>query len=103
MNVNFQRIFHVPDHIKFVACNKEGIMCGFMNPPIRDFEYCEWIDCVTGSTGEILPYESWDVSVREVKDLCDVSRTNGGMIKKAEAKENAKEYRKRRAERLKNL
>jgi hypothetical protein len=59
---------------RYVAFNCEGVLCGFANAPLRDLVLGQWVDSVTGSTGEMILFEQWDQSCREVADLADMSR-----------------------------
>jgi hypothetical protein len=102
MPVNFQRVYEVPLDYTFVAINGDGVLCGFRNPPVRDFEHLEWIDSTDGSTGEIILYEKWETSCREVSDLPNMNDTIGGYVKRQEGYDNAELIRMKNRERLSN-
>ena len=72
--VNCQCMYEVPDSYTYVAFNREGIMCGFQHAPVRDFVNGQWVDSVTGSTGEMILFGRWDVSSREVSILTDMRK-----------------------------
>lgn len=73
--INFQCVYDVDDaRYPYTAFNHSGELFGFKNPPIRDFERLEWIDCQTGEPGEFIPYLKWDQSLREMKDFIDCHR-----------------------------
>ena len=75
--VNLQCVYEIPDEYSWIARNRDGILCGFRNPPIRDYIAGdgEWIDSTDGSYGEIILFVKWEVSVREVKSLRDCIET----------------------------
>lgn len=85
-------MYEVPPDLLWIAVNRSGNVVGFSRAPIRDPQYQEWIDPVDGSTGEILPYEKWDVSVREIKDLNDWNKSNVGTRNIAKARANTAAY-----------
>lgn len=69
--VNLQCIYKVPVEYPWIARNQNGILNGFLNPPIRDFKTGEWQDSVTGDYGFFIPYDRWDISVRKMEELTD--------------------------------
>jgi hypothetical protein len=96
--VNFQCIYEVPEEYSYVARNQNGSLVGFIHAPVRDASIGEWIDCVDGSSGTIIPYGKWDTSVREVSDLTDISKTFIGRVKSRQAYANAEVLRKKMKE-----
>lgn len=66
--VMYQCLYDIDD-IKhpYTAFNQDGSLCGFQNPPVRNFNLGVWIDSVTGGPGDLLLYERWDQSFRETK------------------------------------
>lgn len=72
--VNCQNMYEIPDGFTYIAFNREGIMCGFQHAPVRDFKNSQWVDSVTGSTGEIIFFSRWDVSSREISILTDMRK-----------------------------
>lgn len=71
--INLQCPYDIPDEYKFIALNKEGVLCGFRNAPIRDYRAGQWIDpSDNNSTGEMLLYDRWDQSCREVALLTNM-------------------------------
>ena len=94
--VNFQCHYEVPDHIKWTCFNLDGMLIGFVNPPVRDFKQGVWQDSVTGGYGEVLPFHKWDVSLRETTDLYDTRRTSPGRVNKQKQRENTEKLRRRR-------
>lgn len=71
-SVNLQCIYEIPDDYMYIALNQDGVVMGFYNAPVRDGKLGMWQDCVTGSYGEIIPYDKWETSVRKVEDMTDV-------------------------------
>jgi len=69
--VNIQGAFHIPVEYVWIARNQNGVMNGFMNPPIRDYKTGEWQDCVTGDYGFFIPFDGWETSLRKVVELSD--------------------------------
>lgn len=66
------RVYDVNENdYPYVASDYEGRLCGFQNPPVRDFSQREWIDSVTGDPGDIIPYKRWDQSMREPSEMMD--------------------------------
>ena len=90
--VNFQHCYDVPEEFSWIAVNRNGSFVAFHNPPVRDFENCEWIDSTDGSHGELIEFAKWDVSVREVKDLQDLRKSSPGVLKKKMSLEFTKNY-----------
>lgn len=91
--VNFQISYELTDEYPYYARNKFGMLMGFANAPIRDFETGEWLDCVTGSNGELILFAKWDTSVRKFDDFQDAVGAAGGVIKVEEQFENAEVHR----------
>jgi hypothetical protein len=78
MKANIQCFFTIPDRFTHIAMNRFGVLNGFYNPPIRDFDRGEWQDSVDGSYGELIVFDGWDHSVRKVSELTDVTNWNPG-------------------------
>lgn len=87
--IQFIALYDISDEYKYIAFNREGILCGFTNAPVRDFENGQWVDSVTGSTGEMILFNKWDESSREVALLTDMHR-HPPQIRKADAKRKQK-------------
>jgi len=85
--VDLHDVYDVPEEYKFIAFNREGILCGFQNAPVRDFENGQWVDSVTGSTGEMILFGKWDQSSREVQLLYDLRKSAPGVKKFLKRKE----------------
>ena len=96
--VNFQHVYDLTDEFPYYAYNSQGILHGFKNAPVRNFQFEEWIDSVTGDTGTCIPYTRWDVSVRKFDDLTDAAKLAPGVRKKQEALENTGEVAEKRKE-----
>jgi hypothetical protein len=95
--VNLQCVYDIPDSYPWIARNRDGVLCGFQNPPVRDYQSGngEWIDSVDGSNGEIILYGKWELSVRETRLLKDAGQAIKDTIKNRQIK-NTEDYRKRR-------
>jgi len=89
-HISYNIMFGIEDQYKYVAFNREGVLCGFANAPIRDFANGQWLDSVTGSTGEMILREKWDQSCREVA-LCADMRKNPPTCRAAEARRKNKQ------------
>lgn len=87
--IQFIAHYELGDEYKYIAFNREGILCGFQNTPVRDFANGQWVDCVTGSTGEMILFDRWDQSSREVALLADMHR-HPPQIRRADAKRKQK-------------
>jgi len=87
--VSFQQYYIIPDGINWTAFTADGVLCGFVNPPVRDSAVQGWQDCITGSYGEIIPYAKWDLSLRDVKDLYDTRKMWAGKLTKEKQGKNA--------------
>lgn len=73
--INYQCIYTIDDsRYPYTAFNHDGSLCGFANPPVRNFAMGIWIDSVTGEPGDVLPYERWDQSMRELSQVQDCHR-----------------------------
>jgi len=72
--IQFIALYEIPVEYKYIAFNREGVLCGFTNAPVRDFKNGQWVDSVTGSTGEMILFDKWDQSCREVSTLSDMHR-----------------------------
>jgi hypothetical protein len=71
-NINYQCLYTVDDSKFFyTAFDHDGRLFGFENAPVRDFNNLEWVDSVTGEPGELIPFDRWDVSMREPVDMAD--------------------------------
>lgn len=90
--VNLQLIYDIAPEYLWLAVNRSGNVVGFRNAPIRDPQYQEWIDPVDGSTGEIIPYEKWEISVREVSELTDMVKNSAGARNISRARANTAAY-----------
>jgi hypothetical protein len=69
-----------------VAQNFNGQICGFQNPPVRNYDLNEWMDSVTGEPGDLLSVERWEITARVTADMQDLRYINdrkGHGIKKA--------------------
>jgi hypothetical protein len=73
-NISYNTLYEVSEKYKYIAFNLEGVLCGFTNAPVRDFANGQWVDSVTGSTGEMILFNRWDRSCREVAELTDMSK-----------------------------
>lgn len=91
--INFQCVYDVPLELEYVAFNLDGTLIGFRNAPVRDMERGEWVDCVDGSCGEIVPYTRWDTSCRPVAELHE--HKSPGTRKAEEAIRNTKVLREK--------
>ena len=91
-SVNLQCVHDVPDEFPWIARNRNGILIGFRHAPVRDFNIEEWVDSVDGSCGEIVPYDAWDTSAREMSTLLDIRKTSAGVRKKLASFDTAKKY-----------
>jgi len=70
--INYQCLYLVDDaRYLYTAFNQDGSLCGFINPPVRDFQAGIWVDSVTGGCGELILFDRWDTSMREPKDFVD--------------------------------
>jgi hypothetical protein len=70
--INCQCFYLVDDEkYPYIAFDLEGRLRGFKNLPVRNFQFSEWVDCVTGDTGEQILFDKWDQSMRESKELFD--------------------------------
>jgi hypothetical protein len=80
--INCQNTYDVEESVyPHIAFNQMGIMCGFQHAPVRDFENNQWVDSVTGSTGEMILFGKWDQSAREVSTLVDMRKHAPGIKK----------------------
>jgi len=70
--IGYHAMYDIRDEYKYIAFNREGVLCGFANAPIRDLTNGQWLDSVTGSTGEMILFDRWDQSCREVATLTDM-------------------------------
>ena len=70
-HVNFQRYEKLTDEYVYYACNGDGSLVAFVNPPVRDYDLKIWIDSVTGKAGTLIPNLKWDRSVKMFDDLID--------------------------------
>jgi hypothetical protein len=77
-----QCCYKLPAQYPWIARNHTGILNGFMNPPIRDYNSGEWQDSVTGDYGYFIPFEDWDKSVREVSTLADIVEVHRNAVRK---------------------
>lgn len=91
---NFQLFYDLPDGYDYFCVNRNGTLVAFVNPPIRDFDYGEWIDSVDGSTGTIIPYEKWDVCLKCRKDIRDQRHHAGGRSKQRDNIKVTERYRR---------
>jgi len=98
--INFQCYYGVPDTCKWVARNQDGVLVGFVNPPVRDFGLGAWQDSVTGSYGEIIPFERWDVSLKETSCLSDLRLKSPGVIMHRKQKTNLENLKNHKKEAL---
>ena len=79
--INCQHVYDVDPAVhRYIAANRFGNVMGFRNPPIRDYDNHEWIDSVDGSSGELLLYSKWDVSVKKTADISDSQSVNKNII-----------------------
>ena len=73
--INFQCLYDIEEtRYPYAAVNNNGEVCGFINPPVRNFELLQWVDSVTGEPGEPFPFERWDVSARVLAEVADARR-----------------------------
>jgi len=55
----------------YIAKNHDGVLTGFKNLPVRDYNMLEWVDSVTGLPGDFIPHTAWDTSLRVTAELFD--------------------------------
>jgi hypothetical protein len=99
--INFQIIQDVDDAIyPWIARNLDGTLIGFRNAPVRDYDNKVWMDPTDKSYGEIIPYPTWDTSVREPKDFVDRKEMyiKRDRKKREKAYNNAKMFSKSKGE-----
>jgi hypothetical protein len=71
--VNYQVLYDVDDRkYPYTAFNNDGALTGFQNLPVRNFETLEWIDSVTGVSGDLIPFGRWVSSMRIMEDMRDM-------------------------------
>ena len=87
-------MYELPGNWKYIAINRDGCMTGFHNPPVRDYNYGEWIDSTNGKAGDLIPMGRWDTSIFRVAELRDYSTDAVKFHKKSI--NNAEKYRERK-------
>ena len=70
--IKYQFVQNVDDtRYLYTAFNQDGSLCGFVNPPVRNYAMGIWVDSVTGESGDLINYEAWDQSMRIIADMAD--------------------------------
>lgn len=95
--LNYQPVmYNIPGHIRCIVRNIRGMVFGFVNPPVRVLDksspaYGEWVDSTDGSYGTHIPYDDWQVSIRDITSFTGYETKT---MRRKKAAENAKKYRK---------
>lgn len=73
--INYQCVYDFEaDRYPYTAFDQTGQLHGFQNLPVRNFEYGEWVDSVTGEPGELILFSTWDTSLKTTAEQDDVRK-----------------------------